>query len=351
MSKGIKAMWMRAGTSKGCYFLTSDLPEETSARDEVLLKIMGSPDTRQINGIGGGDPLTSKVAIVSKSEREGIDVDYLFLQVFVDQPIVSDGQNCGNILAGVGPFAIEQGLVKPTNKTTQITIFMENTGKVATVFVSTPDCKISYDGQTKIDGVPGTSAPVIIEFQNIEGSSCGKLLPTGNALDIVNGIEVTMIDNGMPCVILNAKSMGISGDEDPSDLEAKNQLRERLEKLRLACGHLMNLGDVQQKTIPKMTLVSAAKYGGTIHTRTFIPHRCHKAIGVFGATSVATACLIKETTCYNLAKQVSGNKQNISIETPTGEMTIVIETDEMDLVTSIGVVRSSKKLMDGFVFT
>jgi len=237
-------MWMRGGTSKGGYFLAADLPEDVAARDAMLLQVMGSPDDRQIDGMGGADPLTSKVAMVRPSEREGVDVDYLFLQVFVDEPIVTDAQNCGNILAGVGPFAIERGLVKAQDEATRVSIFMENTGQIAIASVNTPGGKVSYNGDAAIDGVPGTSAPVPLEFKDTAGSSCGALLPTGNVVDVIDGVEVTMIDNGMPCVVMRAGDMGIDGTESREELEQDLTLRTKLEAIRLKAGPLMNLGDV-----------------------------------------------------------------------------------------------------------
>lgn len=350
MSDGIAAMWMRGGTSKGGYFLASDLPQDTAARDAALLRIMGSPDIRQIDGMGGADPLTSKVAVVSKSTRPGVDVDYLFLQVFVDQPIVTDAQNCGNILAGVGPFAIERGLVAAQPGETPVTIYMENTGQTAVATVQTPDGRVTYKGHARIDGSPGTSAPVPIAFQDTAGSSCGALLPTGNACDTVDGIAVTMIDNGMPCVVMRAADMGISGDETPEDLENNTALRARLEKIRLACGPMMNLGDVTEKSVPKMTMVSAPRDGGAISTRTFIPHRCHKTIGVLGAVSVATACLLDGAPAYDLANKGSGDSRSLKIEHPTGEMTVVARLSD-GIVTSAAILRTARKLMDGVVFT
>ena len=342
-------MWMRGGTSKGGFFLASNLPENPAARDALLLSLMGSPDIRQIDGMGGGDPLTSKVAVVSPSKREGIDVDYLFLQVFVDRALVSDAQNCGNLLAGVGPFAIERGLVAAQNGETPVTIFMENTGQSAVAIVQTPDGVVTYKGTAHIDGVPGHAAPIPIAFKDTAGSSCGALLPTGNALDAVNGIDVTMIDNGMPCVVLRASDLGISGRETPAELEADLALRGKLEALRLACGPLMHLGDVTDKTVPKMTMVSAA-HDGCIATRTFIPHRCHKAIGVLGAVSVATACLINGSTAYELANRGSSSPRSLKIEHPTGEMTVVA-TLEGATITSAAILRTARKLMDGTVFT
>lgn len=316
-------MWMRGGTSKGGYFLASDLPSDTVARDAFLLSIMGSPDTRQIDGMGGADPLTSKIAVISKSSRENVDVDYLFLQVFVDQAIVSDAQNCGNILAGVGPFAIERGMVKVTGEESDVSIYMENTGQIAIAKVSTPQGKVTYKGGAQIDGVPGSSAAIPITFTDTAGSSCGALLPTGNAVDTINGVDVTLIDNGMPVVVMKSEALGISGTETREELEANDQLKQRLEAIRLIAGPMMNLGDVKDKTVPKMTMVSAAKQGGAISTRTFIPHRCHASIGVLGAVSVATACLLPGSPANQLANISKGNRKTISVEHPIGETTVI----------------------------
>ncbi len=349
MSDGTRVMWMRGGTSKGAYFLPDDLPSDLAERDRMLLRAMGSPDPRQIDGMGGADPLTSKVAIVKPSARDGADVDYLFLQVFVDQPIVTDAQNCGNILAGVGPFAIERGLVAAQSDETPVTIYMENTGQMAVARVQTPNGKVSYVGEASIDGVPGTAAPVPLEFRDTAGSSCGALFPTGNVVDVIDGIEVTLIDNGMPCVVLRAADMGVTGREAPAELEANDALRARLEHLRLTMGPLMNLGDVTEKSVPKITMVSAAKNGGAISTRTFIPHRCHKTIGVLGAVSVATACLTPGAVGNDLAVLPDGTPKRVSIEHPTGEMTVIGHIKE-DTVAKAEVLRTARKLMDGVVF-
>jgi 4-oxalomesaconate tautomerase len=345
---------MRGGTSKGLYFLATDLPSSTVARDKFLLAAMGSPDAREIDGMGGGHPLTSKVAVVSKSEREGIDVDYLFLQVWPDRAEVSDQQNCGNILAGVGPFAIEKGLVKPTADKTAVSIFMVNTDSKATAFVETPNGKVNYDGNARIDGVPGFHAPVNINFEDIAGSSCGSLLPTGNSMDIVNGVEVTCIDNGMPVVCLKAEDFGITGYESPEELEANTELRAKVEAIRLAVGERMNLGDVTNKTVPKMSLLSKAKDGGLINTRTFIPHRAHEAIGVLGAVSVATACMIEGSVAQKIsgAFQGSGGLQ-IEVEHPTGFFTVQMEVeasgDELR-ITKSALLRTARMLMSGSIF-
>ncbi len=345
-----RCMWMRGGTSKGGYFLESDLPSNKSERDAFLLSVMGSPDPRQIDGMGGADPLTSKVAVVRPSKREGVDVDYLFLQVIVDQPIVTDAQNCGNILAGVGPFAIERGLVPTNDDETDVTIYMENTGQTAIARVPTPNGRVSYAGSATIDGVPGSAAPIPIIFTETAGSTCGALLPTGNACDIIDDVEVTMIDNGMPSVILCASDMGITGRETREELESNEPLKKRLEAIRLKAGHLMNLGDVAEKTVPKMCMVSVPVAGGAISTRTFIPHRCHASIGVLGAVTVATAAALDGSPAKALANIPEGRRKELKIEHPIGETTVVLEMDEKDTVMSAAILRTARKLFDGVIF-
>jgi len=350
MFNSARCMWMRGGTSKGGFFLADDLPDDIETRDAFLLSVMGSPDVRQIDGMGGADPLTSKVAIVKKSERQGVDVDYRFLQVMVDQAVVSDAQNCGNMLAGVGPFAVERGLVGSQQEQTQVRIFMENTGKTAIATIETPGGMVNYQGDARIDGVPGSSSPVAIEFSDTAGSSCGALLPTGNVVDIIDGIEVTLIDNGMPCVVLKASDMGISGDETRETLEANEDLREKLEAIRLQAGPMMNLGDVAEKTVPKMTMISSPLKGGAISTRTFIPHRCHASIGVLGAVSVATACLLEGSVASEMANIPEGNPKTLKIEHPIGETTILADLDKSGNVSKSAILRTARKLFDGEVY-
>ena len=343
-------MWMRGGTSKGGYFLANDLPADTATRDAFLLAVMGSPDPRQIDGLGAADPLTSKVAVVSKSSREGIDVDYLFLQVFVDQAIVTDAQNCGNILAGVGPFAIERGLVAATGDETRVAIYMENTGQVAVATVQTPGGVPTYAGDAAIDGVPGTHAPIPLEFRDTAGSSCGALLPTGNAVDMVNDVPVTLIDNGMPCVVMKAQDVGVTGYEDRDWLDNATDLKARIEAIRLIVGPMMNLGDVTEKSVPKMMLVAPPRNGGAVTVRSFIPHRAHATIGVLGAVSVATACLIEGSPAAEVAQIPLGSRKTLSVEHPTGEMSCVLETDDTGAVRTAALLRTARKLMDGVVF-
>ncbi|MFY0677306.1 MAG: 4-oxalomesaconate tautomerase [Neptuniibacter sp.] len=350
MSDSIRCMWMRGGTSKGAYFLAEDLPTDIAERDQILLRVMGSPDPRQIDGIGGADPLCSKVAVVKKSEKAGVDVDYLFLQVFVDQAVVTDAQNCGNILAGVGPFAIERGLVSAKDGSTPVSIFMENTGQIAVEEVPTPQGKVTYKGNASIDGVPGTASAIPVTFRDTAGSSCGALLPTGNQVDVIDGIKVTCIDNGMPVVIIAAEDMGISGTESREELEQNENLKSHLESIRLKVGPLMNLGDVTHKSVPKMTMVSSPKAGGSISTRTFIPHRCHASIGVLGAVSVATACILPKSPAYALANLPEGNKKTMPVEHPIGEMTVILQLNDQNEAENAAILRTARKLFDGEVF-
>ncbi|HZV56626.1 MAG TPA: 4-oxalomesaconate tautomerase [Sphingobium sp.] len=347
---GIPCMWMRGGTSKGGYFLADDLPADTGARDAFLLRVMGSPDPRQIDGMGGADPLTSKVGIVKKSEREGVDVDYLFLQVFVDQAIVTDAQNCGNILAGIGPFAIERGLVTPTGDVTRVAIYMENTGQVAVASVQTPGGKVTYEGAASISGVPGTAAPIPLAFRDTAGSSCGALLPTGNGVDEIDGVKVTMIDNGMPCVVIAASDVGITGYEDRETLDANAEMKAKVEAIRLKVGPMMNLGDVTEKSVPKMMLVAPPREGGAIAVRSLIPHRVHASIGVLGAVSVATACLVEGSPAAAVAKVPEGLDKTLGVEHPTGVTECVVSVDASGQPVEAGMLRTARKLMDGVVF-
>lgn len=351
MGDGIRCMVMRGGTSKGLYFLAEDLPGDVDVRDDLLLRIMGSPDDRQIDGMGGAHPLTSKVAIVSASDVDGVDVDYLFLQVVVGEPVVTDRQTCGNLLAGIGPFAFERGLVtRPAADTASLRIRMLNTGGVAIATFPLRDGQPRYDGSMAISGVPGTAAAIRLDFDDVAGSSCGALLPTGNIVDDVCGVEVTMIDNGMPVVVMRATDLGVSGHESCAELEANTSLREKLERVRLAAGPLMNLGDVRATTVPKLTLVAPPADGGALATRSFIPHRCHDAIGVLGAVSVATAALLGGPAA-DVAELDGGG--TVVVEHPTGTFDVAVELvarDEGPVVERAGIIRTARKLMDGEVF-
>ncbi len=343
----------RGGTSKGLYVLKDDLPADIATRDAVLLAAMGSPDARQIDGVGGAHPLTSKIAVVSRSARDDADVDYLFLQIFPDKALVTDQQNCGNILAGVGPFAIEQGLVEAREGVTSVRIHMLNTQSLAVAHVQTPGGVVEYEGEARIDGVPGTAAPVPTDFLDVAGSSCGALLPTGNSLDLVDGVPVTLIDNGMPVIVIKASDLGRTGYETPAEMEADAALKARVEAIRLKAGPLMNLGDVTDKSVPKVTLVAPARHGGAISTRTFIPHRVHEAIGVFGAVSVATACVLKGSTAYFVMARDLGGAVDLEIEHPTGFFTVSMQVEGEGKGLTIrrsALLRTARKLMTGEVF-
>ena len=351
--RAIRCSVIRGGTSKGLYFHGTDLPADVATRDAVLLAAMGSPDVRQIDGMGGAHALTSKVAVVTVSRRDDADVDYLFLQVWPDRAEVSDSQNCGNLLAGVGPFALEEGLVKPNGEVSDVRIWMENTQSMALARVTTPEGVVRYDGDAHIDGVPGTGAPIAIEFLNVAGSTCGSLLPSGNAVDVIDGVEVTCIDNGMPVVCLRAQDLGLTGEESPNELEANFELCARVESIRQRAGELMNLGDVTSATVPKMSLLSPARRGGSISTRTFIPQRVHEAIGVFGAVSVATACLVPGSVAQHLAG-LRGDEHHttIDVEHPSGYFSVAMNVTLEDgtvRVHSSALLRTARLLMRGEV--
>jgi len=349
---GLRCMLMRGGTSKGAYFLAGDLPAASPARDDLLLRILGSPDERQVDGIGGGHPLTSKVAVVSTSDTPGADVDYLFLQVHVDRALVSASQPCGNILAGVAPFALERGLIAATGEVTEVRIRMVNTGSVATARLATPGGAVHYAGDTSISGVPFPAARIAITFEGTQGSVCGALLPTGRARDRIARLDVTCIDNGMPVVVINAADLGVTGYERPADLEANGDLRARLEELRFAAASRMGLGDAGELTIPKLTLVAAPRAGGTLCTRTFIPHRCHSSIGVLGAVTVATAARLPGSVAadvaVNPASVVDPAGRRVRLETPSGYFDTEVEPPNQDGSPGrIAVVRTARKLFDG----
>ncbi len=351
---GVPCMILRGGSSKGAYFLETDLPDDTATRDDLLRRVMGTPDARQIDGIGGAHPLTSKVAIVAASERSDVDIDYLFLQLGVEEPTVSDQQNCGNLLAGVAPFALERGLVVVDATEEQVTlrILMRNTGTVASATLTVADGHPVYAGDTAISGVPGTAASIRLDFEGAAGGSCGALLPTGNVVDEIDGVRCTLIDNGMPVVVIRADELGIDGAEAPLDLEADDTLRARLETIRLEAGPLMQLGDVANTTVPKLTMVSAPRTSdGALCTRTFIPHRCHEAIGVLGAVSVATAALIPGTPANDIVGD--NTAMSVVLEHPTGlfEAAVTLTmTDGQPVVGRSGIIRTARKLMDGTVF-
>lgn len=346
-------MLIRGGTSKGAYFLARDLPDDPQIRDRFLLSVMGSPDKRQIDGLGGAHPLTSKVALISRSEEPGCDVDFLFAQIGVDQPKVDTTPNCGNILAGVGAFALSRGLVKANDPRTLVRVRTLNTGTIADLELMTENGQACADGTARIDGVPGTSAPIAISFVDTEGSVCGALLPTGRSVDIVDGIECTLIDNGMPVIVLRASDVDRTGYENVDALNNDSDLKTRIEKLRLAAGPLMNLGDVTDKVVPKIVLVAPPKNGGVLSTRSFIPHECHAAIGVFAAVSVATAAALPGSPAASVAIMPDGHHRIVSVEHPTGEFSVSLSvggTPDKPAIEKAGLLRTARILMDGMAF-
>jgi 4-oxalomesaconate tautomerase len=349
---GVPCMIMRGGTSKGAFFLRQDLPEGVSDRDELLLRIMGTPDPRQIDGMGGAHPLTSKVAVVGVSDDPRAEIEYLFLQLGVDDRIVTDRQNCGNLLAAVGPFAVERGLVAVDDGEATVAIHMVNTDSIARSTFRVASGMPVYSGETGISGVPGTAAPIRLEFDDTAGGTTGALLPTGSATDVVEGVLCTLIDNGMPVVVMRASDVGVTGYESCVELEQNDAFRGRLEAVRLEAALLMGLGDVTDTTIPKLTLVSPPSAGGSLNTRTFIPHRCHDAIGVLGAVTVATAAMIPDTPASDVLEGAPNG--SIVLEHPTGTFEAVVELvtgpDGTPSVKRAGIIRTARKLMDGTVF-
>ena len=351
MSDGVRCMIMRGGSSKGAYFLRDDLPADPADRDELLLRVMGTPDPRQIDGIGGAHPLTSKVAIVALATDDRADLEYLFLQLGVGERLVTDRQNCGNLLAGVGPFAIERGLLAPPDGEAVVRIHMINTDSIATAHFPVRDGRLVDAGSTAVSGVPGTAAAIRLDFDDIAGSSCGALLPTGNSIDEVAGVDCTLVDNGMPVVVMRADAVGITGYESCDELNADAALRERLEEIRLKAGVLMNLGDVSDTTVPKLAMVTRPRDGGDLCTRMFIPHQCHDAIGVLAAVSVATAALLPDSAVNELLERHADDA--VVLEHPTGTFAAAVELRDDDgtpIVERAGIVRTARKLMDGIVF-
>ncbi|BBB01355.1 putative transmenmbrane protein [Actinacidiphila reveromycinica] len=350
---GVPCVIMRGGTSRGLYFEAADLPADPAARDDLLLRLMGTPDPRQIDGLGGATSLTSKVAVVGRSDAPDADVDYLFLQLGVEHASVSDRQNCGNILAGVGQFAVERGLVAAADGETSVRIRMANSGSVAVATFPTPDGRVEYRGDVAISGVPGTAAPVVLSFAGTEGSLTGGLLPTGNVRDVVAGIEVTCVDNGMPVVVAAAESFGLTGAESAEELAADTGLLDAVDALRTEAGTLMGLRDVAASPVPKTVLVGPPADGGHVRARSFIPRRPHTSIGVLAAISAVTALRVPGAVGHEIARGWPAGSGQVDIEHPTGHILVDVALDltgARPRVTRAGVVRTARKLSEGTVF-
>lgn len=345
-------MQIRGGSSKGLFFQAKDLPANEIERNEIIIRIMEGSllgDSRQIDGLGGANSLTSKVAIVSPSILPEADLDYFFIQVVVGKGLVSTNQTCGNILAGVLPFALESGMFPAQNGLTKAKINIVNTGGICEVEVQTPNRIITYEGSTKIDGVMGTAAPILCNYLDSVGSTCGALLPTGNAIDVIDNIPLTCIDNGMPLVIMRASDFDLVGDESKEVLESNEALKSKIEIIRLQAGLKMNLGDVKNQTIPKMCLISPPKAGGVVNSRMFIPHVVHEAIGVLAAVTLASACIVPNSICSGVVV-FEGNEDQFSIEHPSGQFTVCLEYDlkgrEINIKKS-GLIRTARLLSKG----
>jgi 4-oxalomesaconate tautomerase len=351
MQTAIPCFFMRGGTSRGPFFRASDLPADLATRNRVLLAVMGSPDKRQIDGLGGAHPLTSKVGIVSKGSKPGVDLDFLFAQLQPDKDTVDTTPNCGNMLAAVVPFALEAGLIQPRGETTSLRVLTLNTNMQCDITVQTPAGHVEYEGTARIDGAPGTSAPIKINFLDTAGSVAPGLLPTGNVRDLIDDINVTCIDSGMPLVIFKASDIGRTGYESVDQLNSDVELKTRIERLRIACGYAMKLGDVTGKNYPKMTLIAAPRADGSISTRSFIPHTCHDAIGVLAAVTVATACVLNGSITQGIALVPAETVKKVSVEHPTGEFSVEIEVDPANPqnVTRAALLRTARLLMRGEV--
>ena len=350
---GVRATMLRGGTSRGLYVEAQDLPADAAARDDLLLRLMGTPDPRQIDGLGGATTLTSKVAVVSPSDDPEIDVDYLFLQLGVDQATVSERQNCGNILAGVGPFAVERGLVPASDGETSVRIRMVNSDSVAVATFPTPGGRVEYRGDVAIAGVPGTAAPVVLAFADTEGSATGALLPTGHVRDTVEGIDVTCVDNGMPVVLALAESFGLTGYETHEELAADAALLERIDGFRRKAAELMGMGDVSTSSVPKTVLLAPPSDGGQVCTRSFIPVQPHTSIGVLGAVSVVTGMLLPGAVGYELTEDWPAGTSRVDVEHPTGHLMVDVVVDGSvtpPRVIRSGVVRTARKLFDGTAY-
>jgi len=352
MQRKIPCVLMRGGTSRGPYFLASDLPGDEGRRDEVLLKVMGSPHPLQIDGLGGANTLTSKVAIVSRSKRPGADVDYLFAQVSVTDAFVDTKPNCGNMLAGVGPFAIEAGLVAPHNGETLVRIYNVNTETLIEAVVQTPGGSVEYAGDTRIDGVAEAAAPIKLTFLDAYGSVTGKLLPTGEVVDRIQGVDVSCVDMAMPVIIMAAEAFGKTGAETAATLDADRDMMKKIEAIRLEAGRRMGLGDVSKLVVPKPVLASRPSAGEGVRSRYFTPHACHQAHAVTGALAVGTACALTGSVASRYVKPASFRGGVLRIEHPTGAIEVDLEVEEVAGVRNVkraALVRTARRIFEGSV--
>lgn len=348
----IPCVLMRGGTSRGPFFLEEDLPSDPILRDKLLLRVMGSPHQLQIDGIGGANSLTSKVAIVSRATVPDADVDYLFAQVSIENASVDTGPNCGNMLSAVAPFAIETGLIEATPGETVVRIYNRNTRSLIEAVVQTPDGVIEYDGNAIIDGVPGAAAPIRLSFGDAAGSKTGALFPTGLRSELIDGVEVTLVDYAMPMVLINAQSVGVDGAEDAGTLNANAELFDRVEPIRIEAGRRMGLGDVTGQVIPKIGIVSRPRNGGTITSRYFVPDSCHRSHSATGALCVAAAVRSAGTVANKAAgarEEGVANQSVVVIEHPAGRIDIDMELGSDGVIRRAAFVRTARRIFEGNV--
>ena len=352
MQTKIPCVIMRGGTSRGPFLLTSDLPEDVATRDAVLLAIMGSPHEIQIDGIGGSHSVTSKVAMISRSKRADADVDYLFAQVQIREKFVDTKPNCGNMLVAVGPFAIDAGLVQARDGETPVRIFNVNTQSLVEAIVQTPGRQVQYEGDASIDGVPGTAAPVSINFRSAVGAVTGKMLPTGRPLDVIDGIEVSCVDIAMPIVMMRAEDFGKTGHETAVELDADRTLMARMETIRRKAGVLMGMGDVARNVVPKLALLAKPHHDGTISSRYFVPETCHKSHPVTGTVCIASACAIPGTIAAQIAPLSPAPQGMVKIEHPSGLILIDLDADFSDgrqALRRAALIRTARRIFEGHV--
>ena len=352
MQTRIPCVIMRGGTSRGPFLLREDLPEDTATRDAVLLAIMGSPHEIQIDGIGGSHSVTSKVAMISKSKRADADVDYLFAQVQIHEKVVDTKPNCGNMLVAVGPFAIEAGIVPAKNGETTVRIFNVNTQSLVEAIIQTPDGNVTYEGDASIDGVPGTAAPVGINFREAIGAVTKKMLPTGKPLDVIDGIAVSCVDIAMPLVMMRAADLGKTGYESAAELDADRQLMDRMAAIRRKAGVLMGMGDVSKNVVPKIALLAKPRNNGTISSRYFVPETCHKSHPVTGTVCISAACAIPGTIAAQIAPLPSAPQGMVKIEHPSGMILIDLDADfsgGKELLRRAALIRTARRIFEGHV--
>lgn len=354
MQHKIPCIYMRGGTSKGPFLDLRDLPKSPDERDRILLNIMGSPDVKQIDGIGGAAFVTSKVVMAQPSERVGIDVDYLFAQVLMDKPIVDTKPACGNMMSGVGPFAIEKGWVRITGDQTTVSVYNFNTDSTADIIVSTPNGEVNYtEGDLTIDGVSGKGASILMKMKGVEGGATGKLFPTGNLKDIIKGKHVSMIDAGNLMIHLRAADFGLSGEEQTEFFVENNRLMNELEMIRVEMAQLAGLGDVSNSVLPKIGLLSKSQYGGNIRSQYLTPRFLHPTHAVSGAVCIAAATKCEGTIAAEIADVNDQATELIEIEHPSGKIPVEIEVSGKGKnfkIISAGTFRTARKLMEGYVW-